>query len=178
MWRIKETFSRIIAHLTANALTYVSSVVASVFVGVPASFASYKWGNQNGQTNAQQQCQMERDSEATILTNHIGRMLRDAAEARSDEDLLIKVHALLSVRDDLRRQLAEISSSVNGDFDRVETEANDFAASLARSDSVKNAYLRNAVAVLAQKWPAKRAQLEAAVRSFQRRGENQSTPPR
>ena len=152
----KETISRVAAHL-----------LSAIIVGV----VTYLWSGHRAEANAQQQCQTARDAEAAILVSHLDRMLQDASTARSTDDLLVKVRALLAVRNDLRHELAEMSAAANGEFDRVETEANDFAARRARGEATKDGFLRGSLDVLVQKWPAKRAQLEAASRKLQRREE-------
>ena len=134
-------------------------------IGAGATIAAAVIGLKSGKKAGRKEKEKEIDDAPRKYVDHLDRLIQEAIREGGDKAVL-NARAIVSVRNDLRNSMLNISERLNSDIDRLAEEIGEAKESprFNRREAASPAVIFETIQVLSKKWPAKKDQVEIELR--------------
>ena len=156
-----------------TAMDILKKTIAGILAGIVLAVFGYFWGQDTGKSKgvevgykeAQSKYIKQVKSAPEVYVEELERIITIAISGESP-DIIADARAVVSVRDDLRRSLTSIASSLNSQIDRLSTEVKKAEEQVKLGEAVYTRDIERTIDVIGKKWPSKKAQIEVEVRKL------------
>ena len=142
------------------------SLIASVIVGVVTYIRGKRSGRKAGIQEEKQRFQAKYEAAIESFSSEIQKLITDAVQARSNDELYSSARAIVSTRSSMRQQLSNISILLNSEIDELGSILGGRAGKKGSTvvDTPDLQSVRSIIETLAKTWPAKGPQIDVAYR--------------